>query len=380
MLKIRTPDFEIGNRHDFSLQEMMGYTEKMEAKEFSNIPESFDYILYDEEKDTDIIETTYKLNDGYNNIYEHAKELLKNVQVDSEDMKSIKRHYLKKLDEVARDYKAQKQTNRKKINNTPKKTTYNAKKQNRENSYKESIVSQLKGKKGIGVLLLVLLVIGICYLFIATDPNNGQKKDNVEKEDIYQQALLGQEDKAIKNFEKLPKEEMTKNDKSIYANLLIDKEDFDKAVEIKNEKYVENELYTKGKFDLLEKFESKHSTRNGQFDLAIYKEKYEDAIQLVDDIDKTPERKKALAIAYIESDQLDKAKKLAASTDDEEVTKMIEDKQRDKQQALEKDVEDKQKEYDKVKDDKKKKKEAKDTKEALDNAKDKLEQFKNDNK
>lgn len=379
MLKIRTPDFEIGNRHDFSLQEMMGYTEKMEAKEFNKLPESFDYILYDADENTDIIGGTYKLNNGYRNIYEHTKELLKNVQVDSEDMKSIKRQYLRELDEVARNYKNQKQSSKTEYNKTPKNTSYNAKKQNRESNTKKSVVSQLKGIKGIGVLLLVLLVASICYLFIATDPNKEQKKDNVEKEDIYQQALLGHEDKAIKNYEKLPKEEMSKNDKSIYANLLIDKGNFDKAVEVKNEKYVENELYSKGDFDSLKKFENKHSTKNGQFDLAIHNEKYEDATQLVDEIDKTSERKKTLAIAYIESDQLDKAKKLAASTDDEEVTKMIDNKQRDKQQSLEKDVEDKQKAYDKVKDDKKKK-EAKDKKEALDKAKDKLEEFKNDNK
>lgn len=379
MLKIRTPDFEIGNRHDFSLQEMMGYTEKMEAKEFNKLPESFDYILYDADENTDIIGGTYKLNNGYRNIYEHTKELLKNVQVDSEDMKSIKRQYLRELDEVARNYKNQKQSSKTEYNKTPKNTSYNAKKQNRESNTKKSVISQLKGIKGIGVLLLVLLVASICYLFIATDPNKEQKKDNVEKEDIYQQALLGHEDKAIKNYEKLPKEEMSKNDKSIYANLLIDKGNFDKAVEVKNEKYVENELYSKGDFDSLKKFENKHSTKNGQFDLAIHNEKYEDATQLVDEIDKTSERKKALAIAYIESDQLDKAKKLAASTDDEEVTKMIDNKQRDKQQSLEKDVEDKQKAYDKVKDDKKKK-EAKDKKEALDKAKDKLEEFKNDNK
>lgn len=143
MLKIRTPDFEIGNRHDFSLQEMMSYTEKMEAKEFSNIPESFDYILYDANEDTDIIEATYKLNDGYKNIYEHTKELLKNVQVDSEDMKSIKRQYLKELDEVAQNYKAQKQPTKKEKSNTPKNTSYNAKKQNRENNNKESIVGSV---------------------------------------------------------------------------------------------------------------------------------------------------------------------------------------------------------------------------------------------
>jgi hypothetical protein len=37
-------------------------------------------------------------------------------------------------------------------------------------------------------------------------------------------------------------------DKSIYANLLIDKGDFDKAVEIKSEKYVENKLYSKSDY------------------------------------------------------------------------------------------------------------------------------------
>lgn len=374
MLKIKTPDFEIGNKRDFSLQEMMGYTEKMEENEFKNIPESFDYILYDADEDIDIIEATYVLNDGYRNIYDHTKEILKNVKVETEDMKAIKRQYLKELDEVARKFKTQKASS-----NRPKNTSYNSKKENKKSNI-ESIVSQLKGKKGIGALLLVIFVVGFCYLIIDTDPNKDQKEDTVDKKEIYQQALLGQEDKAIKNYKKLPKEEMTKNDKNIYANLLIDKGDFDKAVEIKGEKYVENKLYIKGDFDSLEKFENKHSTKNGQFDLAIHNEKYEDATKLVDDIDKTPERKKTLAIAYIESDQLDKAKKLAASTDDEEVTKMIDDKQKEKQQALENDIEDKQKEYDKVKDDKKKKSEAKDKKEALDNAEAKLEEFKEENK
>src|SRR5699024_11790606 len=118
--------------------------------------------------------------------------------------KSINSKKLKEIDEIAKKYKAQKQPTKKEKSNTPKNTKYNVKKQNRENNNKESIVSQLKGKKGVGALLLVLLVIGICYLFIATDPNKDQKKDNVEKEDIYQQALLGHEDKAIKNYEKLP--------------------------------------------------------------------------------------------------------------------------------------------------------------------------------
>lgn len=379
MLKIRTPNFDIENRHDFSLEEMIGYTEKMEAKEFENIPESFDYILYDDEENLDIIKSTYKLNDGYLNIYEHTKELLKNVQVESEDMKSIKRQYLKKLDEVSQNYKSQKPASVKGYNNVSKKVSYNTKKQSKDKT-QENILSQLKGKKGIGALLLVVFVIGICYFWIATDPNKDQPKDTVEKEDIYKQALLGQNDKAIKNFEKLPKEELTNSDKSIYANLLIDNEHLDKAVKVKNEKYVENELYNKGDFELLEKFEGNHSTKNGQFDLAIHNKKYTDATKLVDDIDKTSKRKKDLAIAYIESDQLDKAKKLAVSTDDEEITKMIDDKQRAKQQTLEKDVEDKQNEYDKLKDNKKKKKEAKEKKEELDRAKDKLEDFKNTNK
>lgn len=381
MLKIKTPNFEIGNRKEFSLQEMISYTEKMEAKEFKKIPESFDYILHDAEEETDVIEATYKVNDGYDNIYEHAKQTLKNVEVDSEDMKAIKRQYIRQLDEIAHNYKEQKKSE-KHIENNPKNTskyaTYNAKKQ--AQSKKESIVSQLKGKKGIGVILLIILVIGICYLFIATDPNKDKKNNNVEKEDIYQQALLGHKDKAIKNFSKLSAEDMSKNDKSIYANLLIDKGDFDKAVDVKNEKYVENKLYNDGDFDSLKKFESNHSTKNGQFDIAIHEKKYEDATKLVNDIDKTPDRKKALAIAYIESDQLDKAKKLAASTDDEEVTKMIDDKQRDKQKDLEKAVDDKQKAYDKVKDNKKKKNEAKDKKEALDKAKDELDDYKKDNK
>ncbi|MGV2419077.1 MAG UNVERIFIED_CONTAM: hypothetical protein MIJ72_06255, partial [Staphylococcus saprophyticus] len=107
MLKIKTPDFEIGNKRNFTFQEMMGYTEKMEANEFQNIPKSFDYILYDADEDTDIIEATYVVNDGYRNIYDHTKEILKNVKVDSEDMKAIKRQYLKELDVVAQKFKSQ---------------------------------------------------------------------------------------------------------------------------------------------------------------------------------------------------------------------------------------------------------------------------------
>lgn len=379
MLNIRTPDFQIGNRKDFTFLEMIEYTEKMEANEFENIPKSFDYILYDDAENTDIIEATYIVDDGYKNIYEHTKELLKNVKVEQEDMKAIKRQYLKELDEIEQQYKNQNKENKK--TNTPKSqnTSYNAKKENKTTT-KENIISQLKSKKGIGLILLVIFVILICYLFIATNPNKPEKKADVKKEDIYQQALLGREDKAIKNYEKLPKEKMTNKDKSIYANLLIGQKDYDKAVKVKNEKYVENKLYTQEDFNELEKFEGKHSTKNGQFDLAVHDKKYKEATDLVNDIDKTPQRKKDLAIAYVESDQLDKAKKLAVSTDDENITKMIDDKKQEKQSDLEKNVDDKQKAYDDVKDDKKKKKDAKAKKDELDKAKDELKKFKEDNK
>ena len=55
------------------------------------------------------------------------KSCLKIFQVDSEDMKSIKRQYLRELDEVARNYKNQKQSSKTKEYNNTLNTSYNAK-------------------------------------------------------------------------------------------------------------------------------------------------------------------------------------------------------------------------------------------------------------
>jgi beta-lactamase regulating signal transducer with metallopeptidase domain len=83
----------------------------------------------------------------------------------SEDMKAIKRQYLKELDVVAQKFKSQTESDNISKSNKPKNTTYNSKKESREIN-KENIVSQLKGKKGIGALLLVIFVICLLiYIF-----------------------------------------------------------------------------------------------------------------------------------------------------------------------------------------------------------------------
>ncbi|MGC9649229.1 hypothetical protein ACO2E9_13625 [Staphylococcus aureus] len=50
----------------------------------------------------------------------------------------------------------------------------------------------------------------LVYILVVTDPNKKGASDVATKEEIYQQALLGEEEKAIDNFAKLDQETLTK--------------------------------------------------------------------------------------------------------------------------------------------------------------------------
>ena len=215
------------------------------------------------------------------------------------------------------------------------------------------------------------------YLYSTMD-NQKKGKDTITKEDIYKQALLNREDEAIKNFSRLKKEDMDAQDKNIYANLLIDKGDFEKAQDVKSTKYVENTLFEQNKVDELKKFNEKYPTNNGKFDDKYFDEKYNDAIKLIDGVDKTNKRKYAIAKSYIETDNLEKAKKLSTTTNNNDITKLITEKESELAKEKEKELSKKEKEYEKVENDSKKKKEAKTLKKEIDSLEDEIKDLKNE--
>ncbi|HCZ7815555.1 TPA: hypothetical protein PR147_002687, partial [Staphylococcus aureus] len=86
--------------------------------------------------------------------------------------------------------------------------------------------------------------------------------------------------------------------------------------------------------------------------------------------------KKQLVKAYIETDNLNKAKELAATTEDKEVTKMIADEQNKRLKGLEEAVKSKEDDLKKAKDKKEKKSDIENKEKALKEANENLEKFK----
>ncbi|MGO1998031.1 MAG: hypothetical protein ACTH1R_11990 [Staphylococcus equorum] len=300
-------------------------------------------------------------------------------------MKRIKQTILKQLDDEAKYYKksaeenfkTQKQNQKKKIQYTPNTSYMNAKQNKGIN--KETVTNFMKSPKGKGFLALVLVAILVMVYLYSTMPTSSKSEDKITKEDIYQQALLGQEEKAISNFEKIPKEDLNKKDKEIYINLLIDNEHFSKAKKINGSKYVENQLFEKDKYKQLEKFNEQYPTNNGDFDVYIQNKNYQDALKLVDDIDKTEKRKINLAKAYIETDDLNSAKKLSSTIESDKVTQLIQNKESEIASSKEKQLDKKEKEYDKIKDKDKKDKEADELKEDIEKLESEIKELRNEN-
>ncbi|HCW7883977.1 TPA: hypothetical protein OYF60_002509 [Staphylococcus aureus] len=376
MLRIKTKSFHIKNQSDFSLEEMMSYTEDMEAGKFPESLDKFDYVMYDEQTYEDILESTYKVNSGYINIQQQIYTLLKATAPDTEELKRLKRQYLIALQEVGKSYRDKKVAMNKKKNN-PDNTKFQYQRQNNANKTKQKeILEKLKGKRGLMFLGLIVFVMLLVYILVVTDPNKKGASDVATKEEIYQQALLGEEEKAIDNFAKLDQEILTKKDKQIYAQLLAQKEEYDKAVKLSDAKFVEAYLISRDYYSALEEFNKKYPTNNGKFDLAIHQNKFSDAINYSQGIDKTNNRKKQLVKAYIETDNLNKAKELAATTEDKEVTKMIADEQNKRLKGLEEAVKSKEDDLKKAKDKKEKKSDIENKEKALKEANENLEKFK----
>lgn len=376
MLRIKTKSFHIKNQSDFSLEEMMSYTEDMEAGKFPESLNKFEYVMYDEQTYEDILESTYKVNSGYINIQQQIYTLLKATTPNTDELKRLKRKYLFELQEVAKSFRDQKATMNKKKNN-PENTNFQYQRQNNANKTKQKeILEKLKGKRGLMFLGLIVFVMLLVYILVVTDPNKKGASDVATKEEIYQQALLGEEEKAIDNFAKLDQETLTKKDKQIYAQLLAQKEEYDKAVKLSDAKFVEAYLISRDYYSALEEFNKKYPTNNGKFDLAIHQNKFSDAINYSQGIDKTNNRKKQLVKAYIETDNLNKAKELAATTEDKEVTKMIADEQNKRLKGLEEAVKSKEDDLKKAKDKKEKKSDIENKEKALKEANENLEKFK----
>lgn len=385
MLKIKTIDYEINNKSDFTLQEMIKVTEDLENGKYPNAKNDFNYVLYDDGDNQEILEAHYIINTNNVNIYRHAKTVLSEIETQDKDMKRIKQTILKQLDDEAKYYKksaeenfkTQKQNQKKKIQYTPN-TSYSNAKQNKGIN-KETVTNFMKSPKGKGFLALVLVAILVMVYLYSTMPTSSKSEDKITKEDIYQQALLGQEEKAISNFEKIPKEDLNKKDKKIYINLLIDNEHFSKAKKINGSKYVENLLFEKDKYKQLEKFNEQYPTNNGDFDVYIQNKNYQDALKLVDDIDKTEKRKINLAKAYIETDDLNSAKKLSSTIESDKVTQLIQNKESEIASSKEKQLDKKEKEYDKIKDKDKKDKEADELKEDIEKLESEIKELRNEN-
>lgn len=385
MLKIKTIDYEINNKSDFTLQEMIKVTEDLENGKYPNAKNDFNYVLYDDGDNQEILEAHYKINTNNVNIYRHAKTVLSEIETQDKDMKRIKQTILKQLDDEAKYYKksaeenfkTQKQNQKKKIQYTPNTSYMNAKQNKGIN--KETVTNFMKSPKGKGFLALVLVAILVMVYLYSTMPTSSKSEDKITKEDIYQQALLGQEEKAISNFEKIPKEDLNKKDKKIYINLLIDNEHFSKAKKINGSKYVENQLFEKDKYKQLEKFNEQYPTNNGDFDVYIQNKNYQDALKLVDDIDKTEKRKINLAKAYIETDDLNSAKKLSSTIESDKVTQLIQNKESEIASSKEKQLDKKEKEYYKIKDKDKKDKEADELKEDIEKLESEIKELRNEN-
>lgn len=384
MLKIKTIDYEIKNKSDFTLQEMIKITEELENGKYPKAKNNFDYVLYDNGDNQEILEANYKVNNNNVNIYRHAKTVLSEIETQDKDMKRIKQTILKQLDDEATTYrksiedkqKSEKVNKKKKAQYTPNTAYKNENKKSGIN--KDTIINFIKTPKGKGFIVMILVAILTMTYLYSTMPTSSKSEDKITKEDIYQQALLGQEEKAISNFEKIPKEDLGKKDKRIYINLLIDNEHFTKAQKINGSKYVENQLFEKDKYKQLEKFNEKYPTNNGDFDVKFQNKNYKDALELVDVIDKTEKRKINLAKAYIETNDLNNAKKLSSTVDNEKITQLIQNKESEIASSKEKELDKKEKEYDKIKDKSKKEKEADNLKEDIDELESEIKELKNE--
>lgn len=315
---------EIKRFEKMSFSEACELTYKLEKKlNRKNIIANVDFWVLNETgqgEEEDLYEGTLRLGSNYAfSIYQHIVKTLERIPMD-EEQKNQKDVLIDMLNREV-----------------PEEIYLAEESQKAEREYASAMDSSPSSKRtrrilyAAGLLSVIFLSV-VCFMLTSNLDNKNaaiaEMRSDIDNEKrratTYELALLGNKEEAIIVLSDKEVKALSKEEKVIYTNLLLDEKEYRKALDLndKNVEGIEEILFNKGNIEELKAFNKEYPSNNGNFDVAFYENRFKDAVKIID-VDMNVNREKMLAYSYFKLLNVEEAKKAAHTSNDHELNKKI---------------------------------------------------------
>lgn len=318
--------FTSGNHPDITKFEKMPFedavalSQKLEKEFRSNKKKMFaDFHLIQDDTNEELYAGTFEFGSYYApNLYIHIKKKLPKIRTSKEKEKK-RIALMSKMDEqLGEEYKKEEELEREEYNNLDKSRISRFTKIQRRIIY----------GSGLGVSILFLGISIFLFIQLASlDSQYQTVKAETEKGkatlEYYENALLGDSEPLFKYLSE-NKNDLTDNEKKVYATYLTQEKDYEQLVEVfDNEpKLVVTFLANQGNIEELEEFNEIYPTNEAKFELAYANKDYKEALE-VENVSMNTERSKKKTYALLKIGDIEKAKEELSNNNDPELSEKI---------------------------------------------------------
>ncbi|MGG0464973.1 hypothetical protein [Priestia aryabhattai] len=293
-----------------------------------------DFFILDEE-DQEVYAGTLSIGLGHaRHVVDHIEKKLSSLKMD-DIQEARKRSFLEQLEKEVPDH----------LKTTDGSFSLEEEKED-DVQTTQTLVLSTRNRRLIygGGILSLLILSATCFSTVATSQERAETIQDLQKQvkleqkitGTYERALLGDSEGALKRLSSIGEQSLTKEQKNVYMNLLVDQKKYEKAVKLQGDhpEVVESMISKKGDVNALKEFQQTFPSPNGAFDLAYHEQRWEDMMRQ-SGVEMTDKRYEMKAYGYLKLDKVKEAKEEAAHIQNQELNQKIETYEKTKKEVEE---------------------------------------------
>ncbi|QCR30651.1 hypothetical protein [Priestia megaterium] len=332
---IKSETKELKPFQKLSISEACEITETVETQYQRTRKKAYaDFFILDEE-DHEVYAGTLSIGSGLaRHVVDHIKKKLGSLKMD-DIQESRKRSFLEQLEKEVPDH----------LKTTDGSSSLGEETEDHVQTNQIPVLSTHNRRLIYGGGILSLLILSAtCFSTVATSQDRAETIQDLQKQvkleqkitGIYEKALLGDSEGALKQLSSIDEQSLTNEQKNVYMSLLIDQKKYEKAVQLQGNhpEAVESLILKKGDVSTLKEFQQTFPSPNGAFDLAYHEQRWEDMMSQ-SGVEMTDKRYEMKAYGYLKLDKVKEAKEAAEHIQNQDLNQKIETYEKTKKEVEE---------------------------------------------
>ncbi|OLO24774.1 hypothetical protein BTA37_30180 [Priestia megaterium] len=244
---IKSETKELKPFQKLSISDACEMTEKVETQyQRTREKAHADFFILDEQ-DNGVYAGTLSIGSGHaRHVVDHIKKKLSSLKMD-DIQEARKRSFLEQLEKEVPDH----------LKTTDGSLSLEEETEDYVQTNQTPVLSTRNRRMIYGGGILFLLILSAtCFSTVATSQDRAETIQDLQKQvkleqkitEIYERALLGDSERALKRLSSIDEQSLTKEQKNVYMSLLIDQKKYEKAVKLQEDhpEIVESMISQKG--------------------------------------------------------------------------------------------------------------------------------------